>query len=269
MRQTGNPPKIVLIGAAGRMGNVVTARFLNDGKVDLTGAVDIDGVGEFAGKLAGIDIAGPRIFASVGELPDNLKADIALDFSVAEGTRVNIVECLKRGWDVVIGATGFDESDHGNFMELANQYSRRIVIVPNFTPGINLLLKMAEMAGKVFPNVEIIEMHHDRKLDAPSGTAIHTAKKIAAGRKHGETGKIGSIDDRSRGRVEDDVPIHAVRLPGLIAHQEVIFGSEGEVLTIRHDTTDRAAFLTGIYLAIEHLHELEPGFTIGLEWVFS
>jgi 4-hydroxy-tetrahydrodipicolinate reductase len=245
MNRPENLPKVILLGATGRMGRVIADRFLFDGRVSLVGAVDPNGAGEKVGES--------EVVPSINNLPAEIVADVVLDFSVPDATRANIKACLDRDWDVIIGATGFTEDDHKLFSELAGKYSKRIVLVPNFTPGINLLLKMAEMASKVFPKVEIIEMHHEKKLDAPSGTAIYTAKIISG----------------SGGRTEEEIPIHSVRLPGLLAHQEVIFGSVGEVLTIRHDTTDRSAFLTGIYLAIERLKRLEPGFTVGLGWALE
>ncbi|MCX6645240.1 MAG: 4-hydroxy-tetrahydrodipicolinate reductase [bacterium] len=269
MNRPENLKKVILLGASGRMGRVIAGRFLTDGKVALVGAVDPNGAGEKIGKPAGINFESLEVVRSINDLPADIKADVVLDFSVADATRANIKACLERGWDVIIGATGFNEDDHRLFKELAEKYSKRIVLVPNFTPGINLLLKIAEMAARIFPKAEIIEMHHDRKLDAPSGTAIHTAKIISEARKEGKITDLSGTEDRSRGRIENGIPIHAVRLPGLLAHQEVIFGSEGEVLTIRHDTTDRGAFLTGIYLAIERLEELKPGFTVGLGWALK
>jgi len=243
-------PKVVLLGAAGRMGAAISGRFLTDGKVDLVGACDLVDVGKPVGSLSGVKIASPLIVRTVSDLPNNLKADVVLDFSRPEGTRENLLPVMERGWDLLIGATGHSEEDIQNFTMAAEKYSRRIVLVPNFTLGVNLMLKFAAMASKVFENVEIIELHHDKKVDAPSGTALHTARLIA----------------ESGGRM--NVPIHSVRLPGLLAHQEVIFGSTGEVLTIRHDTTDRSAFLSGIYLAIENINKLEPGFRKGLDWAF-
>jgi 4-hydroxy-tetrahydrodipicolinate reductase len=266
MPELSSRPGIVLLGAAGRMGRAIAARFLVDGKVDLAGAVDSVEIGSNIGDLTGCETAGPAIAASVDDLDSNLKADIVLDFSTVEGNRSNLEACLKRGWDVLIGVTGFTEDDTRKFSEASGKYKKRIVLVPNFTPGVNLMLRFAKEASKVFERVEIIELHHDKKVDAPSGTALHTAKLISDARTKPDA---LTPEDRSRGRIEDGIPIHAVRLPGLLAHQEILFGSDGEVLTIRHDTTDRGAFLSGIYLAIEKMPGLEPGFVKGLDWVFD
>jgi 4-hydroxy-tetrahydrodipicolinate reductase len=248
------------------MGRTIAGRFLADGKVDLVAAVDPAAEGKSVGGLAGTSIQGPTIVADVADLPDSIVADIALDFSTAAASRLHIEHCLKRGWDILIGVTGFAENDYASFASLAEKYSRRVVVVPNFSLGVNLLLRFAQDAARVFGRVEIIELHHDKKTDAPSGTAIHTAGTIARARR---PPPHRGPDDPSRGRSVDGIPVHAVRLPGLLAHQEVIFGGEGEVLTIRHDTTDRSAFLSGIYLAIEHMPSLPPGFVRGLDWVFE
>jgi 4-hydroxy-tetrahydrodipicolinate reductase len=258
--------RVVLMGAAGRMGRAIAARFLHDGKIDLVGAVDPEGAGENVGILAGSENPGPVIEETFDDLPDSVEADLVLDFSMADAVRQNLPKYLKRGWDALIGVTGFNDDDYTKFGKLAEKSSRKVVVVPNFTLGVNLMLRFAREAAKVFEYVEIIEMHHERKADAPSGTALHTAKLIAS-----EKPRPSALtpEDRSRGRIEGDIPIHAVRLPGLLAHQEVIFGSEGEVLTIRHDTTDRSAFLAGIYLAIEKMPELPPGLTRGLDWALE
>jgi 4-hydroxy-tetrahydrodipicolinate reductase len=149
--------------------------------------------------------------------------------------------------------------------KLSRYNERRVVIVPNFTLGVNLMLRILKDACKVYKNAEIIELHHDKKIDAPSGTAIHTSHLISQNMKPDIP---PGAKDESRGKFVENIPVHAIRLPGLLAHQEVIFGGPGEVFTIRHDTTDRDAFLNGIYLAIENLEKLEPGLTVGLDWVF-
>ena len=235
------------------MGKAISARFKVDKRIEL--AALIDPAGEE-----------PDILPSLESLPHNFHADLALDFSTVQATRAHAETCLKRGWDLLIGVTGFEESDIARFKNLAEAYQRRIVVVPNFSIGVNLLFKFASQAAKFFTHVEIIEMHHDKKVDAPSGTAVYTARIIGAE-------KVGSEppnpEDRSRGKLIEGVPVHAVRLQGLLAHQEVMLGNEGEVLTIRHDTTDRTAFLKGIYLAIENMDKLPPGFKLGLEWIFD
>ncbi|HDS31088.1 MAG TPA: 4-hydroxy-tetrahydrodipicolinate reductase [Firmicutes bacterium] len=266
MTRSSTLPRIVLIGAAGRMGRAIAFRFLTDKKVELVGAVDLSVGHDTIGHLSGAVELGPEIVKDVELLPQSLSADIVLDFSTPDAVRAHIEPCLSRGWDCIIGVTGFTLDDENNFHSLATNHGRKIVLVPNFCLGVNLMLKFAKDASRVFERVEIIELHHDKKADAPSGTAIHTAKLIS---EESERTAPPSPDDPSRGRIENNIPIHSVRLPGLLAHQEIIFGNPGEILTIRHDTTDRVAFLSGIYLAIEKLDKLEAGFIKGLDWALE
>jgi 4-hydroxy-tetrahydrodipicolinate reductase len=259
-------PRLILLGASGRMGRAISYRFLTDGKIQLAGAVDTLSVGETIGNLVGSSNDGPKIVTSPDDLAPNLEADIALDFSTASAVRANIEPCLKRRWDYIVGATGFTDEDEIEFARLAEMYKKRVVLVPNFTIGMNLLLKIAREAARVFKNVEIIEVHHDKKADAPSGTAIYTARLV--GKERGSAAPP-SPDFPSRGEIIDGVPVHSIRMQGFIAHQEIIFGGVGETLTIRHDTTDRSAFLAGIYLAVEKIERLRPGLTVGLDWIFE
>jgi 4-hydroxy-tetrahydrodipicolinate reductase len=266
MDDSTKPPRLVLLGASGRMGRAISYRFLTDEKIQLVGAVDTASIGETLGSLVGSSNDGPKIVASPDNLASNLQADSALDFSTSSAVRANIEPCLKRGWDYIVGATGFTDEDETEFARLAEAYKKRVVLVPNFTIGMSLLLKIAREAARVFRHVEIIELHHDKKADAPSGTATYTARLVGRERNFIEP---PSPDFPSRGEVIDGVPVHSIRMQGFIAHQEIIFGGLGETLSIRHDTTDRSAFLAGIYLAVEKIGRLAPGLTVGLDWIFE
>jgi 4-hydroxy-tetrahydrodipicolinate reductase len=259
------PPKLVLLGAGGRMGATIASYLLYDRKVELVGAVDPANAGTTIGELLDDDTE-LQIVSDVDDLPSDLKADLVLDFSIAASTRANLYKTLERGWDALIGVTGFNWEDKAEFTKLALQYKRRIVIVPNFTIGINLLMKFCRESASKFMHAEIIELHHDKKLDAPSGTAINTAQIIAEARDRIEP---PSSENASRGEIIDGIPVHSVRMRGMLAHQEVIFGNDGEILTIRHDTMDRKAFMPGIYLAIKKLEKLPHGLEVGLEWAFD
>jgi 4-hydroxy-tetrahydrodipicolinate reductase len=178
-----------------------------------------------------------------GEEVDVSGHDAAIDFTYPEAVTVNVARTLERGVPCIVGTTGADiESLH----DLAVEKRLQLFYAPNFAIGAVLMMQFAAEAAKVLPHAEIVELHHERKLDAPSGTASETARRM--------------------GR---DVPIHSVRLPGLLAHQEVIFGADGQTLTIRHDTTSREAFVPGVLLALQHLHELPPGLTVGLDKLLS
>jgi 4-hydroxy-tetrahydrodipicolinate reductase len=187
--------------------------------------------------IPALDAAGHEVLdARVSELAG---CDVAIDFTRPDAVAEIVERCLQAGIPVIIGTTGFD-------LDAVDARAREAGVpcfhAPNFSHGAVLMMRFAEEAAKVLPRAEIIELHHDAKRDAPSGTAKATAARMGT-----------------------DPPIHSVRLPGLLAHQEVIFGGAGETLTIRHDTTSREAFVQGILLALDKVRELPPGLTIGLD----
>jgi 4-hydroxy-tetrahydrodipicolinate reductase len=165
--------------------------------------------------------------------------DAAVDFSTPDAVVANVEACLDAGVPVVVGTTGFEL---GSLDEAARTAGVPCFHAPNFARGAVLMMRFAEEAARVFPRAEIVELHSDAKRDAPSGTSKATAQRMGT-----------------------DPPIHSVRLPGLVAHQEVVFGGMGETLTIRHDTTSREAFVPGVLLALERVRDLPPGLTIGLD----
>ena len=183
---------------------------------------------------------GPALEAAGHELVDSTgEADVAVDFTRPEAVEENVRVALEAELPMVIGTTGFDQE---RVAALARVHELPVFYAPNFALGAVLMMRFAAEAGKLMPKAEIIELHHERKLDAPSGTAKATAALLP-----------------------DGTPIHSVRLPGLVAHQEVIFGGPGETLTIRHDTTSREAFVPGVLLALERVRTLPPGLTVGLD----
>ena len=185
-------------------------------------------------------VLAPALEAAEHQLVDSTEdADAAVDFTRPEAVEENVRVCLEAGVPVVVGTTGFD---HDRVAALARVHELPVFYAPNFALGAVLMLRFAAEAGKLMPHAEIVELHHETKLDAPSGTAKATAALLPEG-----------------------TPIHSVRLPGLVAHQEVIFGGPGETLTIRHDTMSREAFVPGVLLALERVRELPPGLTVGLD----
>jgi dihydrodipicolinate reductase len=173
-------------------------------------------------------------------------ADVVVDFSTPDAASDNVRVCLEAGVHVVVGTTGFDLTA---LREAVNGAAgdANCFVAPNFAIGAALMIQLAQQVAPHMPECEIVELHHDRKLDAPSGTAMRTAELIR------EAG--GNVHE----------PIHSVRLPGLVAHQEVIFGGEGQTLTIRHDSIDRQSFMPGVLLAVRKVGELPERFTVGLE----
>jgi 4-hydroxy-tetrahydrodipicolinate reductase len=175
----------------------------------------------------------------VGDEPDVRGLDAAVDFTTPQAAPENVRVALEQGVSCVVGTTGWDPAPLG---ELAAGRGLRLFVAPNFSIGAVLMMRFAREASSYLPRAEIVELHNEAKLDAPSGTARATAELLGG-----------------------DVAIHSVRLPGLVAHQEVIFGGEGQLLTIRHDTTGRESFADGVLLALDKLGDLPPGLTLGLE----
>jgi len=211
--------RVAVAGAAGRMGQTVVAAVEGADDMELTGKAD------------------PALGTTLAEvLPD---ADVVVDFTRPDTALANALQCIEAGVHVVIGTSGFD------LEPLRGKTGANVIFCPNFAIGAVLMMRFAAEASKHMPKAEIIELHHDRKLDAPSGTAARTAQMMMAHHPH--------------------VPIHSVRLPGLVAHQEVILGGLGETLTIRHDSLDRVGFMPGVLLAIRRVADLDESPVVGLE----
>jgi 4-hydroxy-tetrahydrodipicolinate reductase len=174
-------------------------------------------------------------------------AQVVVDFTTSDAAAGNARECVASGVHVVVGTTGFDADALRGEVESARTGGANVFLAPNFAIGAVLMMEFARRAAENMPDCEIVELHHERKVDAPSGTAKRTAELIRA----------------AGGRVHE--PIHSIRLPGLVAHQEVIFGGEGQTLTIRHDSTDRRSFMPGVLLAVRRVGELSDPLTVGLE----
>jgi 4-hydroxy-tetrahydrodipicolinate reductase len=216
--------RVAVAGAAGRMGETVCGA--------VSGAADM----ELSGR------ADPALGVELAEVLDG--ADVVVDFSTPETALDNARACLAAGVHVVVGTTGFDlDALRG----AAAAAGANCFVAPNFAIGAVLLMQASQAIARHMPECEIVELHHDGKLDAPSGTAKRTAELI----------------DAAGGNVHE--PIHSLRLPGLVAHQEVVFGGEGQTLSIRHDSIDRGSFMPGVLLAVRRVGELPDRFTVGLE----
>ncbi len=192
-------------------------------------------------------------------------AEVAVDFTVLDAARENLRWCAEHGVHAVVGTTGFREHEIAELAELFDRSSVNAVIAPNFAIGAVLMMRFAEMAAPFFETAEIIELHHDRKADAPSGTAARTAQRMAAASKDwAEDPTTTVIAEGARGGRIEGIPIHSVRMRGMVAHQEVLLGTEGQTLSIRHDSYDRASFMPGVLLAVRKVAET-PGLTVGLD----
>jgi 4-hydroxy-tetrahydrodipicolinate reductase len=216
--------RVAVAGAAGRMGETVCRAVEAADDLELTGRAD------------------PALGTNVSEVLSG--ADVLVDFTIPTSAIANAREAVEAGVHVVIGTTGFDPAELSDLVHA----NANVFIAPNFAIGAVLMMEFAVQAARHMAKAEIIELHHDRKVDAPSGTAARTAALMQEAAGNG-----------------NPVPIHSVRLPGLVAHQEVILGDVGQTLTIRHDSTDRESFMPGVLLAIRKVQSLAESPTVGLE----
>lgn len=246
-----NKLKISVIGCAGKMGQTVCRHILSSSDYQLAAGVDIARVGDDLGQIIGTGHLGIPISSNLQTTLSESKIDIAIDFTAPAAVVSNTAQCLQAKVPVIVGTTGLSSEDINKLELLSRKVDIPALIVPNFSLGAILMMEFCKKIVKYIPDVEIIEMHHPQKLDKPSGTALKTREGIL--KALGES----DIDDM------DLVPIHSVRLPGLLAHQEVIFGGVGQCLTIRHDSFQRESFMPGIDLALKQIRSLK-GVKIGL-----
>ena len=254
--------RVAVMGAAGRMGRTVCAAVVGDPDCELVAAVDPHHSGLDLSSVAGVD-TDVEIAADVRSL-DDVAVDVAVDFTEAAAARDNLRWCASAGVHAVVGTTGLSEDDVDDLRSLFT--TSNCVVAPNFAIGAVLMMRFAELAARYFETVEIIELHHDAKVDAPSGTAVATAQRIAAASQDWAADPTeDTVLEWARGGTGPaGIPIHAVRLRGLVAHQEVLFGTTGQTLLIRHDTTDRTSFMPGVLLAVKAVGD-HPGVTVGLD----
>jgi len=256
---------VLVNGACGRMGQAVLKAVSDDSELNLAAAVDIVG-GKDTGELIGIGANGVVVETDLKAAINSKKPQVMVDFTRPDVVFQNAKTALELKVAPVVGTTGLTAEQKEELKKISEANNTPIFIAPNFAIGAVLMMLMSKQAAKYLPNVEIIELHHDKKLDAPSGTAVQTAEMIREVRK---SMKQGHPDEKeklegARGAEIDGMRIHSVRLPGFVAHQQVIFGGLGETLTIRHDSMDRASFMPGVVLACKKVLNLK-GMTVGLD----
>jgi 4-hydroxy-tetrahydrodipicolinate reductase len=242
--------RVGVLGARGRMGATVVNAVEAAADMKVVGAID---AGDAREELA--------------------EADVVVDFTHPDAVMDNLKFAIEAGIHAVVGTTGFTEQRLATVREwLAAKPGVGVLVAPNFALGAVLAMRFAQQAARFYASVEIIELHHNRKADAPSGTAAHTARLVAQARR--DAGLAPGADattaelDGARGALVDEVRVHSVRLPGLVAHEEILFGQDGETLTIRHDSMDRSSFMPGVLLGVREVVR-RPGLTVGLENVVS
>lgn len=246
--------KVAVCGACGKMGQEVVKAVLKDPELELVAKIDIICIGE-------------SIFGSIEEALKATKFDVLVDFTQPKSIFENAKFCLNNGVCPVIGTTGLTDQQIAELKNLSIKNDVSCLIAPNFTTGAVLMMMFAAQAAKFFDNAEIIELHHNQKQDAPSGTAIKTAKMMAEANDDfakGNCEEVELIEGARGGTSYSNIQIHSVRMPGYIASQEVIFGASGQIFKLRHDSMDRTCYMKGVIMAIKHVSTTSD-FVYGLE----
>lgn len=251
-----------VFGAAGRMGTTLCEAVGTDPALDLVAVVDPAHVGEKLEPSGLVAASGPEAMAEAG-------VEVAVDFTVAPAAHANAIWCADNGVHSVIGTTGFSPAVLAEIKARFEAGAANCVVAPNFAIGAVLMMRFAELAAPYFETAEIVELHHDGKVDAPSGTAILTAQRISKAMKDHPAEPGGALGASGTGpargtEAAPGVRVHSVRLRGLVAHQEVLFGTTGQTLTLRHDSMDRSSFMPGVLLAVKEVPQ-RRGLTVGLD----
>jgi 4-hydroxy-tetrahydrodipicolinate reductase len=255
--------RVGVFGAGGRMGSTVCRAVAADPDLELVGAIDPHHSGLDLRHATGVDVPDLHIDPDPAALVA-ARAEVVVDFTVLDASRHNLAWAAEHGVHAVVGTTGFTDDDH---LVLRAQFTRsNCLIAPNFAIGAVLMMRFAELAAPWFESAEVIELHHDQKVDAPSGTAMLTVQRMAAASgEWAEDPTRKEVLPGARGATgPGGIPVHSVRLRGLVAHQEVLLGTTGQSLTIRHDSYDRASFMPGVVLAVKQIAD-HPGLTLGLD----
>ena len=258
------PTKVVVAGALGRMGKEVVAAICADPQLDMAGASDKKAVEEYLSLPGGLGLI--PISRDVEPMLIRVKPQVMVDFTHPEAVMENIRVALRHGVVPVVGTTGLTQQNLREIEALCETHSTGAFVAPNFAVGANLMIHFSRIAARYFPSAEIIELHHEAKADAPSGTAIRTAEEMIRSRggtfEDGVTTKV--FVEGARGGNMSGVHIHSVRLPGLVAHQEVLFGGQGQTLSIRHDSISRESFMPGVIMAVKQAPQIK-GLVYGLD----
>jgi 4-hydroxy-tetrahydrodipicolinate reductase len=255
--------RVGVLGACGRMGTQVCRAVAEDAELALVAAINPSRVGESIGRIIGH----PEVDVRVSDELDTVlqaEADVLVDFTRPDVVMENVRFAIDHAVHLVVGTTGVGAEEIEEIERLLEEDGAHVIVASNFAIGAVLAQRFAEQAAHLFPAVEIIELHHEGKADAPSGTAISTADRVVKARRDEREVPVKENVSGVRGGDVDGVRIHSVRLPGLVAHQETIFGGQGEILTIRHDSLDRTSFMPGVLLAVKQVLA-RPGLTLGLE----
>ncbi|WP_102274772.1 4-hydroxy-tetrahydrodipicolinate reductase [Cytobacillus massiliigabonensis] len=251
--------RIVIAGPRGRMGREAVKLVQQTDYFHLTAVVDYKNDGGLLSDFEGFPGLDIPVYSKIEECFQKAKADVLIDLTTPEFGMKHTITALSYGVRPVVGTTGFTKGNLDELEDICKEKGLGCIIAPNFAIGAVLMMKFSQMASKYFNDVEIIELHHDEKLDAPSGTAVKTAEMISELREAKQQGHPNEKETiaGARGADYEGIRIHSVRLPGLIAHQQVMFGETGQTLTIRHDSYNRASFMSGVKLAVETVMKID------------
>lgn len=260
---------VIVTGAFGKMGIETVKAVMEDNELELTGIVDIKSNGHSLADITGLSEASCSniiVDKDLDTVIASCKPDVMIDFTNPQAVFNNARTALQNKITCVIGTTGLNDVELKQLEKLANENEVGVAVIPNFAIGAVLMMKFAREAARYFPDVEIIELHHDQKMDAPSGTAIKTAELINESRTSRPPANVREFEKIAgcRGGNMDQVRIHSVRLPGLIAHQEVIFGGMGQGLKIRHDSYNRVGFMQGVIMVVKKMAD-KKGLVYGMD----
>lgn len=253
--------RVGVFGAAGRMGRTVCNAVVGDPELELVAAVDPLHAGLDLRPVAGVDVdlhvlPAPEALAEAA-------VDVVVDFTAAAAARDNLRWCAAAGVHAVVGTTGLTDDDLDELRSIFT--TSNCLVAPNFAIGAVVMMRLAELAAPWFSSVEVVELHHDAKIDAPSGTSLLLAQRVAAaGEREDDATTVRVLEGARGAEGPGGIPIHSLRLRGLVAHHEVLFGTTGQSLTIRHDSYDRSSFMPGVLLAVKAVAD-RPGLTVGLD----
>jgi 4-hydroxy-tetrahydrodipicolinate reductase len=247
--------RVAVHGASGRMGQMVVDALCREPEMQIVGAVDLKAA-EGSGRVP--------FSSDLEHILSTCKPEVLVDFTTAQAAMPAVRTATEHGVNLVIGTTGLGADDIKEIERLAQAHRVGVVVAPNFALGAVLMMHLAKVAGKYFDFAEIIELHHERKADAPSGTALSTARAMAQARGKPFSQPKAGKSSASRGEQVEGISIHSVRLPGLLAHQEVLLGGPGQTLSIRHDTSSRECYMPGVMLAIREVIK-HKGLIYGLD----
>jgi len=257
---------VVVFGICGKMGKSISKELIKENDIRIIGGFDKKNAGEDLGIILNIGETGSKIYNSYEEI-ERIKPDLIIDFTKADIALKTINWAIDKGINIIVGTTGISKESLFEIKKRTLKSNSKVFIAPNFSIGAVIMMKISKLVAKYFDNCEIIELHHDGKIDAPSGTSISTAEQInmevVFNNNRLKDNEVETVAG-SRGSFSSGVHIHSVRLPGLLAHQNVIFGTKGQTLSIRHDSIDRSSFYPGVIHAIRSIDNL-PNYTYGLD----